>query len=147
MIMWPCLFQHIVICCNGIDTKTEYCISNNEEIKQCVLNEIKCSSNRHESQYPWFTIKYTREPNSEQNKNISSHSQDSNCEDKVPELTLIFHGRLSDLDRYGKLRVELDVYKMFDNLLSVHIISCKIYHIGIKSIIEHNKGNSLMRYN
>ena len=150
------ILQHIVICCNGKDARNEYCISNNEETRQCILNEIKCSSNQHESQFSWFKRKHTHEPNNhsrkssqpncEQNNSNSFHSQDSNWEDKVPELTLILHGRLSDLDRYGKLRAEVDIYKIFHNLLSIHFISCNIHHIGMKSIIEHNKGKIFMRY-
>ena len=150
------IFQHIVICCNSQDAQSEYCISYNEETRQCVLNEIQCSSNRHESQFSWFKRKYNHhqnhdgqksiQSNCEENKSISFHCLDSNYEDKVPELTLILHGRLSDLNRYGKLRTELDIYKMFHNLLSIHVISCNTYHTGMKSIIEHNKGNIYNMY-
>ena len=103
------------------------------------------------SQFSWFEGKHKHQINYDrrksiqrscgQNRSISSYSKNSNYEDTVPELILILHGRLSDLDRYGKLRAELDTYKMFQNLLSVHINSCNTYHIGIKSLIEHNKGN------
>ena len=66
-------------------------------------------------------------------------------EDRVPEITLILHGRLSDLDRYGKLNKAFDLYKMFHSLISVHFIGCNIYHTGMKSIIDHNRGKCILQ--
>ena len=60
------------------------------------------------------------------------------CED---DIILILHGRLSELERYGRIKKrQMDIYKMFVGLLSVQITGCDILHTGIKTLIENNKG-------
>ena len=90
---------------------------------------------------PENKIKGMRNHNCDTTRELILTPHKLNTETYVPDLVLILHGRLSDLERYGKTKSQFDLYKMFSGLLSVHIIGCDVYHTGMKSLIEHNKGN------
>ena len=92
---------------------------------------------------PENKIKRTRNHNCDMTRGLVLTPRTLNAETYVPELVLILHGRLSDLERYGKIRSQFDLYNMFSGLLSVHIIGCDVYHTGMKALIENNKGNFL----
>ena len=139
-----------MICCNRKDSQNTQCISYNEELRQHVLNEIEKSSEWHKTRTSWLgkekfplnnKTNDTQFRNCDIDKGIILDHRTLDLDDNVPEITLILHGRLSDLDRYGKLRTKFDLYKMFDNLLSVHFMACNVYHTGMMSLVEHNKGN------
>ena len=58
----------------------------------------------------------------------------------LPPITLILHGRISDLERYGKTQNKLEIFRIFTDLLSVTIIGCDIHHTSIKTLVHNNKG-------
>ena len=58
----------------------------------------------------------------------------------VPPITIILHGRISDLERYGKTQNKLEIFRIFTDLLSVTIIGCDIHHTSIKTLVHNNKG-------
>ena len=80
--------------------------------------------------------------NSRRNKNIKITGPYDEYNEEIlgEELVLIFHGRLSDLERYGRIKNQVDIYKIFNGLLSVHIVGCDVHHTGIKALVENNKG-------
>ena len=58
----------------------------------------------------------------------------------LPPITMILHGRISDLERYGKTQNKLEIFRIFTDLLSVTIIGCDIHHTSIKTLVHNNKG-------
>ena len=58
----------------------------------------------------------------------------------LPPITIILHGRISDLERYGKTQNKLEIFRIFTDLLSVTIIGCDIHHTSIKTLVHNNKG-------
>ena len=72
---------------------------------------------------------------------MSIDTPNPNMVDCEHDIILILHGRLSELERYGRIKKrQMDIYKMFVGLLSVQITGCDILHTGIKTLIENNKG-------
>ena len=142
------VFQHVVICCNQKDIRDAKCISNNEDFKKQIVKEIELCSDGYITRNPRFSGQYFATNFEEKNKTPQNNDTRINLdprklnlhENYVHEIILILHGRLSDLDRYGKLNKAFDLYKMFNSLLSVHLIGCNIYHTGVKSLIDHNRG-------
>ena len=61
-------------------------------------------------------------------------------ETTLPQLKMILHGRISDLERYGRTKNRLDLFRLFTDLLSVTIIGCDIHHTSIKTLVNNNKG-------
>ena len=58
----------------------------------------------------------------------------------LPQLKMVLHGRISDLERYGRTKNRLDLFRLFTDLLSVTIIGCDIHHTSIKTLVKNNKG-------
>ena len=142
------VLQHVVICCNQKDIQDSNCISNNKDIQKQLIKEIELGSDGCITRNSWSDGQYLA--NNFEDKNKTSQNKDTRInldprklnlhEHYVPKMILILHGRLSDLDRYGKLNKSFDLYRMFDSLLSVHFIGCNIYHTGMKTLIDHNRG-------
>jgi hypothetical protein len=126
------------------------CISRDEDGRRQIFNQISWNTEQDnmkgkrfgkERIVPEIKINGKRNQNCDTTRGKILTPPKLNTETYVPELVLILHGRLSDLERYGKIKSQFDLYKMLSGLLSVHIIGCDVYHTGIKSLIEHNKGN------
>ena len=58
----------------------------------------------------------------------------------LPQLKMVLHGRISDLERYGRTKNRRDLFRLFTDLLSVTIIGCDIHHTSIKTLVKNNKG-------
>ena len=79
-------------------------------------------------------------PSNNEGKRNSKVSRRTTEERNFPLITIVLHGRISDLERYGKTRNKLEIFRIFTDLLSVTIIGCDIHHTSMKTLVNNNKG-------
>ena len=137
-----------MICCNTRNNHYPFCLSStgkdNDHLhfdsvlpsdgRNIIDHDLTKSAEVSDSKGKKITL------SNKEGKLDSEVSKRATEERNSPAITIVLHGRISDLERYGKTQNKLEIFKIFTDLLSVTIIGCDIHHTSIKTLVHNNKG-------